>query len=191
MLKDLIQRNRSYRRFYQKVCIEREQLLEWVDMARLSASGANLQSLKYILSYDDKKNGLIFPLLKWAGYLKDWDGPIEGEQPSAYIIILSDKEIRPNFSGCDEGIACQSILLSAVEAGFGGCIIKSVDSVQLRENLQIPERFEILSVIALGRPKETVVLEEVGKSGDIKYFRDADGVHHVPKRRLQDLIVDL
>ncbi len=191
MLKDLIQKNRSYRRFYQETPIDRRQLLEWVDLARFSGSGANLQSLKYILSFDGKKNAKIFPLLKWAGYLKDWDGPVEGERPSAYIVMLSDKEIRLNFSSCDQGIACQSILLGATEAGFGGCIINSVDTEAQRSVLHIPDRFEIVTVIALGKPKETVVIEDLGKSGDIKYYRDADGVHHVPKRKLEDLIVDL
>lgn len=191
MIKELILKNRCYRRFYQEVSIERQQLMEWIDMARLSASGANLQSLKYILSFDGKKNEIIFPLLKWAGYLKDWDGPIDGEKPSAYLIVLSDKQIRLNFSPCDQGIACQSILLGAVEAGFGGCIINSVDSESLRNALQIPEQFEIVTVVALGKPKETVVIDDLGESGDIKYYRDAKGIHHVPKRSLQDLIVDI
>jgi nitroreductase len=190
-LKELIQNNRSYRRFFQQTPIVRQQLLEWIDLARLSASGANLQSLKYILSYEEKRNGIIFPLLKWAGYLKDWDGPVDGEKPSAYIIMLSDKQIRQNFSSCDHGIACQSILLGAVEAGFGGCILQSVDFPAMRVALEIPERFEPLCVIALGKPKETVVIEDLGESGDIKYYRDAEGIHHVPKRNLKDLIIDL
>jgi len=191
MLQDLIRRNRSYRRFYQEAGIERQQLLEWIDLARQTASGANLQPLKYILSYDHARNESIFSLLKWAGYLKDWNGPAEGERPSAYIIMLSDKEIRPNSSVCDQGIACQSILLGATEAGFGGCILGAVDFGRLRDVLQIPERLEPILVIALGKPKERIVLEEVNLSGDIKYYRDANGVHHVPKRKLEDLIVEM
>jgi len=189
MIRDLIRKNRAYRRFYQEIPIGRQQLMEWVDLARQTASGANLQPLKYILSCEERRNKLIFPLLKWAGYFKDWDGPAEGEQPSAYIIMLSDKEIRPNPAFCDQGIACQSILLGATEAGFGGCIIGAVDFKELREALVIPDKFDIIMVIALGKPKETVVLEDVDKSGDIKYYRDANGVHHVPKRRLEDIII--
>lgn len=190
MLQELIRKNRTYRRFYQEAAIERHQLAEWVDLARQSASGANLQPLKYILSADTERNGQIFLLLKWAGYLKEWDGPVEGERPSAYIVMLHDKEIRASEAGCDYGISCQSILLGATEAGYGGCIIQSVDHDRLRGFLRIPEQYDIVMVIALGKPKEQVVMEEIGPSGDVKYYRDVAGVHHVPKRRIEDVIVD-
>ena len=188
MIRDLIIKNRSYRRFVQEVSIERQTLKEFVDLARLSASGANLQPLKYILSCDPQKNALIFPHLAWAGYLKDWPGPSEGEKPSAYIIILIDTRIRDSV-GCDHGIAAQSILLGATEKGLGGCIIGSVQRAGLRKALDIPSHYEILLVVALGKPKEKAVLETVGPSGDIKYWRDAEGVHHVPKRSLDDIII--
>ena len=111
--------NRTYRRFYQEVTVEHQMLRELVDLARLSASAANLQPLKYILSCESQKNALIFPHLGWAGYLKDWQGPSKGERPSAYIIILNDTRIGQS-SGCDHGIAAQSILLGAAEKGLGG-----------------------------------------------------------------------
>ena len=189
MLKDLIMKNRSYRRFYQEVAIEHEPLRELVDLARLSASGANRQPLKYILSCDGEKNGLIFPNLTWAAYLKDWPGPSEGERPSAYIIILGDTEISQQFF-CDQGIAAQSILLGANEKGLGGCIIASIQKDGLRQALKIPPRYEIILVIALGKPKEKVAIESVGADGDIKYWRDSDAGHHVPKRSLDEIIVD-
>ena len=188
MIRDLIIRNRSYRRFYQEVAIERETLVELVDLARLSASAANMQPLKYILSCDPQKNALIFPHLAWAGYLKDWPGPGEGERPSAYIIILGDTEITQSF-GCDHGIAAQSILLGATEKGLGGCIIAAVRRQELQKVLEIPPRYEILLVLALGKPKETVVIETVGTNGDVKYWRDSEGIHHVPKRLLDDIII--
>ena len=188
MLKDLILKNRSYRRFYQEVAIEHETLRELVDLARLSASGANRQPLKYILSCDPEKNALIFPNLAWAAYLKDWPGPSEGERPSAYIIILGDTEISQQFF-CDHGIAAQSILLGATDKGWGGCIIASIQKDGLRQALKIPPRYEIMLVIALGKPKEKVVIESVGTDGDIKYWRDSDTVHHVPKRSLEDIII--
>lgn len=168
--------------------IELETLRELVDLARLSASAANKQPLKYILSCDPEKNALIFPHLAWAGYLKDWPGPSEGERPSAYIIILGDTEISRSF-GCDHGIAAQSILLGATEKGLGGCIIGSINRKALRQALGIPSRYEILLVLALGKPKERVVIETVGPDGDIKYWRDEDGVHHVPKRPLDEIII--
>jgi len=188
MIRDLILKNRSYRRFYQEVAIERETLRELVDLARHSASAANMQPLKYILSCDPQKNALLFSHLAWAAYLKDWPGPSEGERPSGYIIMLGDTEISQSF-GCDHGIAAQSILLGATEKGLGGCIIAAVQREELHKALEIPPRYEILLVLALGKPKETVVIEAVLSTGDIKYWRDSEGVHHVPKRLLDDIII--
>ena len=189
MIEDLIRRNRSYRRFYQDRIIEKEILIELVNLARLSPSSANLQPLKYVLSNTPERNNLIFPCLAWAGYLKEWSGPQEGERPSAYIVILGDTEITRNF-GCDHGIAAQSILIGATEKGLNGCILGSINRERLREVLPIPQRYEILLVIALGVKRETVVIEEV-KGDGIKYWRDEKSVHHVPKRSLSEIILDL
>ncbi|NQT47150.1 MAG: nitroreductase family protein [Candidatus Omnitrophica bacterium] len=188
MIKDLILKNRSFRRFHQDTTIKLEALRELLDLARLSPSAANLQPLKYIISCDTKKNESIFPHLKWAGYLKDWPGPVEGEKPSAYIIILCDIQISKTID-CDHGIAAHSIMLGAREKGLGGCIIASIDHNSLRKSLNIEERYEILLVLALGKPKEDVVLDEVRSDGKIKYWRDSEGTHHVPKRSLDDLIL--
>jgi nitroreductase len=187
-LKDLVLRNRSYRRFYQEEAVELETLKELVDLARLSPSGSNRQPLKFMLSCDPAKNALIFPHTRWAGFLKDWGGPKEGERPSAYIIILGDTEIAKSF-GCDHGIAAQSMMLGATEKGLGGCMIGSIDRPKLRAALDISERYEILLILALGKPKEKVVIEPLGPDGDIKYYRDENQVHHVPKRALDDLII--
>ena len=189
MIRELVLKNRSYRRFYQDVAIELETLRELVDLARLTASAANMQPLKYILSGDPEKNALIFQHLRWAAYLKDWQGPVEGERPSAYIVILKDTEIKSPLPDYDCGIVSQSILLGAAEKGFGGCMIHSVQRDRLQEALKIPARYEILLVIPLGKPKETVKIEPLGPDGDIKYWRDTEAVHHVPKRALDDIIL--
>ena len=188
MIRDLVIENRTCRRFHQEVAIELETLRELVDLARLSASASNRQPLKYILSCDPQKNALIFPCLGWAGALKDWPGPPEGERPSAYIIVLGDTEIAKSFF-CDHGIAAQSIFLGAREKGLGGCIHASVKRDELSKALGISPRYEILLVLALGKPKEKVVLETIGPDGDFNYWRDSDNVHHVPKRRLDDIII--
>jgi nitroreductase len=155
----------------------------------MSASGANRQPLKFVLSCDPQTNALIFPNLGWAAYLKDWPGPQEGQRPSAYVVILLDKTISAS-AGCDHGIAAQSMLLGATEMGLGGCMIGSVKKAELSETLAIPSQYEILLVLALGKPKETVVLEAVGPDGDTKYWRDEAGLHHVPKRSLRELIIE-
>jgi len=188
MIRDLIKKNRSYRRFYEDETIEPGTLRELIDLARLSASAANLQPLKYILSHDPATNALIFPRFSWAGYLKDSGTPVEGERPSAYIVILGDTKISKTF-GCDHGIAAQSILLGATELGLGGCMLGAVDREGLRNDLSIPSRYKILLVIALGKPKETVILDTAGGDGDIKYWRDTEGCHHVPKRKLDEIIL--
>ncbi len=190
MIRDLVIKNRTYRRFQQDVAVGREILRELVDLGRLSASAANMQPLKYVLSCESERNALIFRHLGWAGYLRDWPGPSEGERPSAYIIILGDTQIS-EFTDCDHGIAAQSILLGAAEKGLAGCMIGTVRRQELGAALDIPPRYKILLVLALGKPAETVTLETVGPDGGIEYWRDADGVHHVPKRPLDELILDI
>ncbi len=141
-----------------------------------------------MLSADPAMNARIFPALGWAGYLRDWDGPVEGERPAAYIVILLDTAISKT-TDCDHGIAAQSIMLGATERGLGGCMIGSIKRPVLREVLGLDEQYEIKLVLALGKPAETVEIEPIGADGSIRYWRDADSVHHVPKRALDDLIL--
>ncbi|MCE1199740.1 MAG: nitroreductase family protein [Marinilabiliales bacterium] len=187
MLRDLILKNRSYRRFHQEVKIGEEEVRGWIDLARHGASARNAQPLKYLISVDEKQNALIFPQLAWAGYLTEWPGPEEGERPSAYVVVLRDLGIPGNHL-CDDGIAVQNILLGATEMGFGGCILHAVNRPALREALSLPGSLEILLVIALGKPKEQVVLEPL-TGDDFRYWRDEQGVHHVPKRSLEEIIL--
>jgi nitroreductase len=188
-LKDIVFKTRTYRRFDESCRIDRETLEGMVDLARLSASGANRQPLRYIICNSQTDCDRIFPSVAWAAYLREWDGPEPGQRPSAYIIVLGDKSITEGF-GVDHGIAAQSIMLGATEAGYGGCMIASIKKELLRKELKIPEQFEILLVLALGKPVENVILEEI-RNGDVKYWRDSSGGHHVPKRRLDDLIIKL
>jgi nitroreductase len=188
MLRELVLKNRSYRRFDQPYRMDRSFLIELIDLARLSPSASNLQPLKYILSCDAEKNELIFPHLAWAGYLRDWPGPEPGERPSAYIVILADNTIQKDIN-CDHGIAAQSILLGACEQGLGGCIVSSINRTALCKALNVPERYSILLVLALGKPLEKVVLENVGADGKIEYWRDTQQIHHVPKRSLEEIIL--
>lgn len=188
MIKELILKNRSYRRFYEDETVDMDNLKKLVDLARLSASGANIQPLKYILSNTQEKNEDIFKTLGWAGYLKEWDGPEKGERPSAYIVILNDLSVSKNPS-LDPGIAAQSILLGAVEKGLGGCMLGNINKEELKAKLNLEDNYEILLVIALGKPKEEVVIEPMELTGNVKYWRDEQRVHHVPKRDLDDIIL--
>lgn len=179
---------RSYRRFYQDVPIEMATLRDLVDAARCTASQFNRQPLRYALSCLPDKNQQIFACLRWAAVLKDWKGPPEGERPAAYVVILGDKGSLSS-SRIEVGIAAQTILLAAVEKGLGGCMMWPMDRDGLHRSLNIPTQYDILLVIALGKPKETVVMDVAERDGSTVYFRDEDAVHHVPKRRLVDIIV--
>ena len=188
MIDDLIKKNRSCRRFDETHAVTLQTLKELIDLGRLSASGANLQPLKYVLCCDPAKNAEIFSCLGWAAYLKDWPGPAPGERPAAYIVILTDTEISRD-AGCDHGIAAQSILLGARDRELAGCMLGSIQRDKLKKVLDIADRFQILLVVAIGKPVETAVIETVRADGSVYYWRDAAGVHHVPKRSLDDIIV--
>lgn len=186
MIRDLIIKNRSYRRFKESVKISSLQIEKWIELARFSASARNNQPLKYVVVTHCETCNKIFPFLGWAGYLTDWKGPVEGERPVAYVAVLIDKSISENYY-CDDGIAMQSILLGAVEDGFGGCMIGTINKSKVSRILEFPEHLEILWIIALGKPAEESVLEDA-KANDIRYWRDENEVHHVPKRPLDEII---
>lgn len=186
-VREALHHSRSYRRFYQETAVPEADLMTIADAARLSPSGRNIQALKFLITNDRELNSRIFPTLAWAGYLPEWPGPEEGERPAAYIVQLLDTSIASGTL-CDEGITAQSMLLQAVELGYGGCIIAAVKRPELHEILELPEHLKIINVIALGKPKETVVIEEM-TDGQFKYWRTPDGIHHVPKRPLSELVI--
>lgn len=188
MLTELLLKSRSYRRFDQSVNIPEATLRELIDATRYCPSAANRQPLKYRLVHEANEIDQVFECLKFAAYLRYWSGPAEGERPTAYIVVLGDENTN-KYSEADAGIVMQTILLRATELGFGGCIFASVQREKLREILALDERYQIGYVIALGKPAETCLIEPLGLDGDIKYYRDAGGIHHVPKRSLDDLLV--
>ncbi len=178
---------RSYRRFDDGDPIPRELMLALVDLARQTASAGNLQPLRYRLVSDASVRDGVFERLGWAGYLATWDGPELAERPTGYIVVCAADKVTP-LTWVDAGIASQTILLSATEAGFGGCILRNFKP-DLAEFLSL-DGVEPLVVIALGTPVEKCVLEPLDGSPDgIKYWRDDQGVHHVPKRSLEEVLV--
>ena len=188
MIKDLVLNNRSYRSFDMNHRIGEERLRSYVDMARLTASTANLQALKYRIVHTPEECEKALSCTKWAGYLSHMEIPPKGHAPTGYVVICCDTEITSNVTAFykDTGIAAQTILLSASEDGFGGCMIGSVDEKKIKEALFIPEKMKVTLVVALGRPDETVELADF--KGDIKYYRE-NGVHYVPKRSLDEVII--
>lgn len=186
----LVKKNRSYRRFDQSYAITKETLLKLVGTARFCASGHNRQSLRYICSCAPEWNKKIFDTLGWAAYLPKWPGPAEGERPTGYIVILADSS-EWIWMIADLGIAAQTILLGASNMGLGGCMLGNINKKKLHKALGISDPLEVQLVIALGRPAEKIVVEDISGSGSIKYYRTEDDVHHVPKRVLKDLLMSV
>jgi len=186
-IKDLVIKNRTYRRFYQDCEISTNDLEKLIELARLSGFGGNRQSFKFWAVKDENLKKEIFKDLKWANYYKDWDGPAEGERPSAYIIIFHDKNISSSYFW-DHGIAAQSILLGAAAIGLGGCMFASFSRQGIKDALGASENLTPLIVIALGKPREEVIIDCLEKDGSIEYWRDKQDRHHVPKRALKDIM---
>ena len=189
LLKDLLLKSRSYRRFYENEHIDEGTLKELVDLTRLTPSTVNSQPLRFRIVCSPEENAKVFECLSWAGLLKDWDGPDEGERPSAYIVILCDLSVGKD-KRFDDGIAAQTIMLGAAELGLGGCIFGSVKRDKLAESLSVDtEKYSIDLVLALGKTKENVIIVDIPESGSTAYFRDENGVHYVPKHSVDTLIV--
>jgi len=184
---DLVTKCRSYRRFDQNFAIGEEVLRDLISLIRATSSAANKQPLKYVLSCSPEANQRIFETLAWAGYLTDWPGPQPGERPTGYVVILTDTDIAKD-ADIDVGIVAQTLLLGATARGLGGCMFGAVRRQELASRLGLPARLAISLVVALGKPVENVVLEDVPADGSIKYYRTPDGTHHVPKRSREELI---
>lgn len=190
IVKELLKKDRSIRRFDEQKRIEKEHLEELVDLTRYCASGRNLQPLKYLILSTKEECESIFPLLGWAGYLKDWPGPVSGERPTAYLVQCLDTRLT-NDCLCDDGLQLQTLTLGACAKGFGGCIIKSFNQKKVSELFSLEDYFLPIYVLALGYPVEKVVIENMNEEAEdaYKYFRTPDEVHHVPKRSLESLII--
>jgi len=185
---DLVTRNRSYRKFRFEKKVKLEQLTDLVALARLTPSSKNRQPLKYVLVTAEKDCRFVFQQLKWAWFLKDWAGPSLSEQPPAYIVVAVDKNLNEQ-ADIDAGIVSQTMLLGATEMGLGGCIIRTVNRYELKKHFQLPDFYDIILVIALGYPDQAIQIEPVSEKGETAYYETPDGVHVVPKRALEDLII--
>ncbi|MBM3163194.1 MAG: nitroreductase family protein [Chlorobi bacterium] len=186
--RDIVTRSRSYRRFDTSFRLDEELLRGLVELACYVPSSGNLQPLKYVAVSEREACLKVSGCLSWAGYLADWPGPAENELPSAFLVMLCDLDIS-SAAPCDTGISAQTILLGAASIGLGGCIVASVDRDRLRSILDIPARFRIELVLALGKPVESVVIEQMSEGDDVRYYRDRYGMHHVPKRTVDEVLL--
>lgn len=191
MIKEIVKKSRSYRSFDRSVRISEEQLLSWVDTARITPSTMNKQAIKFKLCYTEEDCKMCLSLLRFGAALPNKVMPPKGHEPTAYIIITVDKDIAPNYTLFfkDTGIVAQTIMLQAAEEGFGGCMLGSGAPDVIAEAFGMPENIVPTLVLALGRPDERVELCEVGDNGSTTYFRDENNTHFVPKRSLRDVLL--
>ena len=175
---------RSVRRFRQRP-VSVDLLKRCVDAGRLAPSAANLQPLEFIIVTEKELCEEVFTALRWAGYIKPTWTPAEHERPVSYIIILVKDKASPWFLR-DVSFAAGNIVHVAEAAGLGSCILCKIDKKQIRKILAIPSDMLVDSVIALGYKAEQPVVEDIVDS--VEYYRDGDGVLHVPKRTLEDLL---
>lgn len=191
MLKDLVVKNRSYRQFIETPRVTREQMERYVEIARFAPASVNIQPLKYRLISDPAECDALFPLTGWARMLPDFPGPSEGHRPTGYILICCDTAIAQNVARFDRdiGIVAQTMMLAAVEEGFGGCMIGNFPDEKVAQLLQLSPQYAPCLLLALGVPGENIILEDAKPGDSVKYYRDEQDVHHVPKRTASELIL--
>ncbi len=191
MLIDLIKQNRSYRGYDHSRKLTREEMLALVEAARLCPSSVNVQPFKYFLAYEEDVVATVQAETKWAKGLPELTLPHPGKEPAAFIVICQDTDISDNLARFqrDVGIVAQTMLLAAVEMGLGGCMIGTFKAGSVHGALHLPENLHPMLIVAFGKPDEEIILTDVvdGKTG---YYRDAEDRHYVPKRALEDLIIE-
>lgn len=189
MIKELVLKNRSYRSFSPAREITSEEVTDMIKCARITPSAMNLQPLRYRICVTKEDREALFPLTAWAGKLKDIKLPPKGHEPRAYIVMCTDNTIvdSPKAAWRDVGICAQTILLRAAEMGLGGCMLGAFSAEKVSKALSIDEKYSPALIIALGEPDEEIILEDA--NGDVSYYRDESGVHRVPKRKLEDVII--
>lgn len=188
MFSDLVKATRSFRNFDPTYRISDEIMVSLIELCRYTPSTANSQSIKFAYANSENLCEKIFPMLGWAGYIKENKPPYDGNVPTGYILVCFDTDVA-NEIEIDAGICAQTIVLGAMDMGIGACMIGSFDKQKATELFNLPSNIKPRLMIALGRPKETVEIVDI-KDGDVKYYRDGKFKHFVPKRTTNELIID-
>lgn len=192
MLIDIVKANRSYRGYDESYVFTKEELKDLVNITRFTPSSVNKQPFKYYIACEKDKVQLIQSMTKWAAALPEMTLPHPGMCPTGFIVICQDLNINPNpfRYSTDVGIVAQTLLLYAAEKGLGGCMIGNFNADEVKEKLSLSDNFHPVLIIALGKPSEKIVLTDLENDGDTKYYRDENDVHYVPKRKLEDIIIN-
>lgn len=188
MIKELLYNTRSCRTFDESRKVTREELLDMVDCARVAPASMNLQPLTYRLVYSRDELDAVQPLTGWGAALPELKLPPEGHRPQAFVVICQDAErFGEKPLDRDVGIAAMAIYMRAAELGLSGCMIGNFKKDALAQTLSLGASVKPLLLIGLGKADEERKLTDV-KDGSTRYYRE-DGIHYVPKRSLDDIII--
>ena len=192
MLIDIAKANRSYRGYDESYVFTKEELLDLVNITRFVPSSVNKQPFKYYVSYEKEEVALIQSMTKWAAALPEMELPHPGKRPTGFVIVCQDLDINPNPArySTDIGIVAQTLLLYAAEKGLGGCMIGNFKPEEVKEKLNLGDNLHPVLIIALGKPDEKIVLTDLENGENSNYYRDENDVHYVPKRKLEDIIIN-
>lgn len=183
---ELIKNRRTIRTF-KSTPIEHEKLLQIADCARLAPTAANLQPLKFAIITDENIRKAMFPHIKYAGYVPDWNPEFKETSP-AFIAILNDSSIKPGEKAeCDCGAAIMSMCLAAEDMGISSCWLGAIDRGKIREILELEEKYDIMYLLALGYKNQSG--ETFDMTDSVKYYFDEDNNVHVPKRTLDEVVI--
>ena len=191
MIKELVKKSRSFRGYDESRKISREELMELVDCARFAPSSVNRQPFQYLLACEQADLDKIQPLTGWAKALPDMKLPHPGHCPQAFIVICQNTDWDPDLNRYirDVGIVAQTMLLAAAEKELGGIMIGSFSPKRIAEAMKLPENIVPMLIVAFGKPDEKIILTEVEAGESLKYYRDEQDTHYVPKRKLKDIVL--
>ena len=177
-LNTLLVKNRTVRRYKQDAHVTAEQLRSIVEVNTKIASAMNRQALRYRLCVTGDDVASLREIL--------FREPARSEAATAFIVVYTAIP-EDRYIDIDLGISLQSMALKATELGLN-CLIKGNIDRELIRNLFKDEANEPLAVLCIGKAAESVFLKPVEGSSDLTPYTK-DGVHYVPKLRLDDILI--
>ena len=183
-LMSLLAKNRSCRGYDSTFIVRDDQLRSIIEVNTKIASARNAQVLRF-RPVNSSEAAKVLPHIRLGGALPELRLPLPGTEPNAYIIICTTVAADKNVY-TDLGISAQSMLLRAVEMGLAGICIGAFDKEHIKQEFSLEH--EPLMVLAIGRSSEDIRLVEIDEKEDKKYYRK-NGVHYVPKLRLDNIII--
>ncbi|MCI6918813.1 nitroreductase family protein [bacterium] len=185
-LDSLLLRNRSCRGYDSNYIVSKEELLKIVEVNTKIASARNQQVLRFRLVYGTEAKE-VTKAIKLGGALPELNLPLPGTEPNAYIIICTE-EPKGKWVDIDLGISAQSMLLKAVDLGLNGICIAAFNKEKICALVNGSRQMEPLLILAIGKSIERFQLLPIGQEDEHNYFRK-NGVHFVPKVRIEDLLI--